>query len=121
MPTMDLSPVLDRLNVGPVTLHRYSPPVQNEYGGFTADLTPTEVSLDPVIVHTVSGRDLDQVPEADRTKETIQVYSTVPLIEGTDRIAYQGRTFRIAKAFDESLNGGYFLAYATLEEPGGGA
>lgn len=119
---INTSPLISALSIGPITCLRAVPPTQNAFGGF--DPSPErKVILDPIQIHTLSGRDLLQVPEADRNKETIQLYTVVRLYvaddgQAADRVCYHDRIYRVIKVFNEDLNGGVFIAYASLEEPG---
>ena len=118
---MDLSPLIRSQNTGPLTVSRANPPTQNKYGGFDA-ATPVEVELDPVVVHTAGGRDLEQLPEADRSKETIQLYALERLYASdgdkvADRVLYQGRTYRVVRIEDYDQHGAVWFALAQLEEP----
>lgn len=121
---MNVTGLIQRFQpASPVTLIRALAPVLDDATGVFEPTEPTESTLSPVVVHTVSGRDLAELPEASRTSETIQVYATERLfcaddgVQDADRIRYRGRTYRVAKTFDEAANGGGWFAYATLEEP----
>lgn len=114
------SGLIQEFNVGPLTLERRSAPVQNARGGFD-DGTLTTLSLNPVAAHTVDGRDLLQVPEADRTNEVVAFYTTTPLrtseaSAAPDVITYRGRKFRAVRVMDYQLQGGVFITLATLLE-----
>lgn len=122
MPVINAAPVIAALSIGPITCLRANPPVQNARGGFD-DSPERKVILDPIQIHTLSGRDLLQVPEADRNTETIQIYTLVRLHVAddglaADRICYNERVYRVIKSYNEDANGGVFIAYASLEEPG---
>lgn len=113
--------LVQSFNVGPLTLTRRTSPTQNEFGGYD-DVTPSSVTLDPVAIHPVTGRDLDQVPEAHRNRETIRVYTTVRLYVGdggqaADTVSYRGRTWRVVNTEDNELQGGVYLSLAVLEDP----
>jgi len=118
---INTAPLIFALSIGPITCLRALPPVQNALGGYDPT-EPRKVILNPIQIHTLSGRDLLQVPEADRNTETIQIYTVERLFvadEGraADRVCYNERTYRVIKVFNEDRNGGVFIAYATLEEP----
>ena len=118
---MNLAPLIRSQNVGPLTVYRADPPTQNAHGGFD-DATPVEVSLDPVQVHTLSGLDLEQLPEADRSKETIQLYTLERLYmseggKAADLVVYAGRTYRVVTVLDYNQQGEVWIALAQLEEP----
>ena len=115
-----VSSLVTRYNVGPLTVHRPGPGVQNAYGDYT-DAAAATITIDPVAVHTATGRALLQVPEADRTIETIELYTNVRLYlsedgQVADRVEYRDRTFRVVHVDDYDLQGGIYLALAQLEE-----
>lgn len=107
-------------NVGPLELWRAAAPAKNAFGAYEA-ATPVASSLDPVSVHTVTGRELEQVPEADRHRETIRLYTTARLYatddgRAADRVIYDDRTYRVVVAEDFGRQGGVFMAMAVLED-----
>lgn len=124
-PVINAAPLIASLGrcVGPLTCKRAGVSEQNEFGGLEAPAL-YDVTLDPVAAHTVSGRELDQVPEADRNSEIVRFYTTVRLFvadEGkmADRIEYpagSGRTYRIVRVEDYAAQGGVYSAMGALEE-----
>lgn len=117
---LDVAAVLDEFNVGPLQVTRRSAPTGNEYGEATP-ASPVTVTLDPVAVYTATGRELLQVPEGDRHRETIAVHCAERLYvadggQAADVIAYNGRSFRVVRVSDYELQGGVFLALAVLED-----
>jgi len=117
---MNLAPVIRSQSVGPLTLYRAEPPSQNEFGGYD-EAEPEELELDPVAVHTLGGRDLEQLPEADRNTETIQLHTLERLYvadgdKAADKVVYQDRTYRVIRVEDYSLAGGVWISLAALEE-----
>ena len=112
--------IIDDCNVGPLQVERRGPPVQNEFGGFDA-AAPVVFSLNPVAAHNLDGRDLLQVPEADRNSETVQFYTKQRLhvADGgfaPDVVLYRGRRWRITRVQDYEIQGGVFCALGTLED-----
>jgi hypothetical protein len=107
-------------DVGPIPVFRALAPTQNELGAFE----PSEIDdalLSPVAVHTVVGRELEAVPEADRHKETIRVYTVERLFvtddgRAADRIAYDGRVYRVTASENYGPQGDVYLALAVLED-----
>ncbi len=61
-----------------VTLERSNGATTNDEGG-AVRLPPTVRVLPPNVVHPISGRDRNLLPEGDRTRETIVTYVTEPL------------------------------------------
>lgn len=119
----EVASVIADLNMGPLTLERRAPPTKNEHGGF--DPSPVQnIVLDPVSWHTVKldGRDLVQVPEADRNTELRQFYTVVETHVAdenfiADIIVEGGRRYRVEKIHDYAVQGGVFITEARLEDP----
>lgn len=91
---------------------------QDKFGDFAPD-APTAVPIDPIMVHTASGRDLLQLDEADRQTETIKVYTKVRVFcdSGTqDFLAYNSRTWKFSRVKDYLTQGGVFISLALLQE-----
>lgn len=112
--------LVDRMNVGPLALWRAAAPTLNAFGEYV-DATPTESTLDPVAVHTVTGRELEQLPEADRHRETIRLYTRTRLQatddgNEADRVVYDGRTYRVTVAENHGPQGDVYAALAVLED-----
>lgn len=126
---LEVESLVDDFNLGPLTVERRDPPIQNAYGGFDA-VAPVVFALDPVAAHNVQGRDLDQVPEADRNSEIVQFYARVSswpvgvdpgfrVADGgkaPDVVTYRGRRFRIIKVRDFFLQGDVHCALGALED-----
>lgn len=111
LPVADL---VDEFNVGPLTLNRPAASTKDAFGTWQ-DGAETPIVIDPVAVHTVTGRDLEQLAEADRQRETVQVYARVEL-KNRDRIVYQGRSFRLTQAQDYQKQGAVWIALGQLVE-----
>lgn len=119
---LDVAPLVDEFNVGPLAITRRNAPGINRYGereDATADMSPT--SLTPVAVYPPTGKQLEQVPDADRHRETIALATKVRLYVAADGkvadvIAYQGRTYRVVNVGDYEQQGGVFTALAVLED-----
>lgn len=126
---LDVGSVIDDCDVGPLVVERRTDPVQNAFGGFDA-AAPVLFQISPVAVHVLRGRDLLQVPEADRNTETLQVYAknvSFPAAMGAgfrvaddgfapDVALYQGRRYRFTTSQDYSQNGAVWFGLATLED-----
>jgi hypothetical protein len=120
----DLTPTL-----GPLVVERRGQPVKNDFGGFDP-AAPVPFNLTPWSAHNVTGEDLDEVPEADRTSEVVQVYARDGSFpggvslgfrvanrgEGTDVFLYKGRRFRVTMVRDFSAQGRVWCAWGVLEE-----
>lgn len=117
---IDVAPLIDEFNVGPLTVERRAAPVANATGGYDAQ-APSLVVFDPIAAHTVDGRDVMQGPEADRNAETTRFYARARLYAADDGFArdvvlYRGRRWRITKVEDNDLQGAVYMADAVLEE-----
>jgi len=109
-----------RFDVGPLSLWRAAAPTLNAYGERVA-AAPTSTSLSPVAVHTVTGAELEQLPEADRHRETIRLYTTERLRatedgNAADRVVYDGSTYRVVVAENYGPQGDVYAALAVLED-----
>lgn len=111
---LDVAALVNEFNVGPLSLFRPGAATLNDFGE-TAEAAETEIPLDPVCAHTLSGRDLEQLPEADRQRESVQFYARVEL-RNRDRIEYRGRSYRLTQAQDYQLQGACWIALGTLED-----
>jgi len=121
----DLTPELGRLVV-----ERRPPPLKTATGGF-APAAATCIKVSPWSAHNVSGRDLNQVPEADRNGEIVQFYSkdaSWPLGSNkgfkvaddgfaADIVVYQGRRYRVVTVRNFSAQGRAWCALGSLMEP----
>ena len=108
-------------NAGPLEIVRSDPKEQNATGGWETK-RKFSVVFDPATVHTINGRILDQVADADRNTETIRVYVTARVFASdggrdADRVIYRDRCFRVVVVDDYGLAGAVFIADAQLEEP----
>ncbi len=112
--------VIDEFNIGPLNVERRGPRVKNATYGYDA-APATTVVLDPVSAHNVTGRDLEQVPEADRNSEVVQFYTKVRLFvadggQSADVVTYNARRFRIIRVQDFALQAGVFCCFGALED-----
>lgn len=83
----------------------------------------TLLTLDPVVIHNMAGRDLLKLPERDRSTEHIAGYSLVRVYVGVaafdpDIVRYNGRKWRVDNVQDYDAQGGVFLWAAALMEEG---
>jgi len=121
MPLLDVASLISEFNVGPITVLRRTAPTLNSYGEFVAG-AQSVVILSPCAIHTATGRVLDQLPEAERNNETIEVYTDGQRLyvaddsKPPDVVIYQGRNYRISVVNDFMLDGGVYFALAVLED-----
>jgi len=124
---IDVGSVVVDCNVGPLTVTRRTVPVQNSYGGFDPAASVLFL-LAPVAAHVATGRDLEQVPEADRNRETVQFYArdaswpagqsigfrVADQGHAPDVITYNGRDYRFTTSQNYSTQGAVWCGLATL-------
>ena len=120
MDPLEVADLIDEFDIGPLIAENFPEPVQNQFGGFDAG-TPVEVVLDPVAAHNLTGRDLDQVPEADRNSEIVQFYIKVRLFvadggRAASVVNYRDRRYRVVTVRDFELQGEMFCAFGALED-----
>ena len=122
MPTLsNVAGIIPSLaTAGGIDILRRGEPVPNSYGEFIP-APEVIIHVEPVVVHNLSGRDLEQVPEANRNRETIEVYTRVRLYvaddsKDADIIRYRGRRFKVIQTMDYDLQGGVWIGIATLED-----
>ena len=118
IPVADL--VSDCAIPGGLNIRRAGQPVQDDFGDFVP-AAETTILLNPVSVHNLTGRDLDQLPEADRNSEAVRIYTQVRLFvadggNAADILEYQGRDWRMTQVLDYSIAGGVYVSTATLED-----
>lgn len=112
--SFDLTPQLGALKV-----ERRGVPTLNEFGEFVSP-APSFLRVSPWTAHTAGGRTLEQVPEADRNKETIEVYVQrvrLYVADGNrqpDVVHYQGRRWRVVTCNRFDVQGGVYFALAVL-------
>jgi hypothetical protein len=105
---------------GGLTIRRAGQATQNQYGGFTPAVS-VGILINPIAVHNMTGRDLDQLPEADRNSEAIRVYTKRQVFvqdnnQAADIVEYQSRTWRVTQVLDYSIQGGVYISTATLQD-----
>lgn len=128
MALMDpVASLVDEFNLGPLTVERQGAKVQNATFGFDEGPVAT-FSIDPVAYHNVTGRDLEQVPEADRNSEVVQFYardSSWPIVQtpgfrvsdGGDQpdvITVETRKYRVVTVRNFSTQGRVWCAFGVL-------
>ncbi len=117
---LEVASLLYELNMGPLDVTRRSPPTKNQFGGYDAN-TPEAFVLDPAVWHDVTGRDLLQVPEADRNGGVKQIYGIVRqhVADGArvaDVVTVKDRKYRMVKVFDYEVQGAVYFGMAVLED-----
>lgn len=105
---------------GGLTVFRAAQATQNKYGGWEA-AAELAIPFDPISVHNLTGRDLDQVPEADRNSENIRVYTQQRMFvqdnnQAADIVEYQSRRWRVTQVLDYSIQGEVYVSTAVLED-----
>ena len=87
-------------NMGPLRVNRPGLPTQSAAFGDFLDASPKEFELNPVHVQTVTGRELEQIPQADQHRETICLFTHD----------------RLLKVENYEVHGGIFCSTAQLED-----
>jgi len=103
---------------GGLVIRRKGTPTQDVYGDWQP-AAETSITFDPATAHNLTGRDLLQLPEADRNNEAIRVYTKDRLYVAdagfsADVVEYQGRDWRIIQVLDYAQQGGVYVSTATL-------
>lgn len=112
--SFDLTPQL-----GPLKVERRAAPALNEFGEFVSP-APTILRVSPWVAHTAGGRALAQVPEADRSKETIEIYVQNFRLYVADNnrqpdvVHYDDRRWRVVVANRFAAQGRVHFALAVL-------
>lgn len=91
---------------------------QDELGRFTTTVNST-TRFNPIMVHDIDGRELQQLPEADRNFETVQAYARQRFFcddSFQDFVAYNGRDWKVVKVADYLIQGGGFWALIQMRE-----
>ncbi len=125
----EIASLVDEFNLGPLTVERRGPKTKTKFGDFETP-APDVFEIDPVSAHNVTGRDLDQVPEADRNSEVVQFYArdrswpagkekgfrVADKGKLPDVVLYNGRRYRIATVRDFSTQGRVWCGFGVLED-----
>jgi hypothetical protein len=117
--------IINRFNVGPLQMTRHPGRVKNERGAYEP-VTPFVFEVNPVAAHTVDGRQLLQVPEADRNSEIVEFYartSSFPAGQearflvadaSSDVFLYLDRSYRFVGNHNYTPQGGVLIGFAAL-------
>ena len=129
MALMDpVASLVDDFNLGPLTVERMGPRILTSTFGYDAG-SVIALTINPVAYHNVTGRDLDQVPEADRNSEVVQFYArdgSFPAGQLGWRVADDGsqadvillgsRRYRVVTVRNFSDQGRVWCAWGALED-----
>ncbi len=105
---------------GGLTVFRAGQATQNAFGGFDA-AAEVPMLVDPIAVHNLTGRDLEELPEADRNSEAIRVYTRARIFvqdasQAADVVEYTGRRWRVTQVLNYEAQGGVYISTATLQD-----
>jgi hypothetical protein len=109
--------ILD-LNMGPLVLERRAAPVQNDRGVWV-EQAPTLINVNPVVWHTLEGRELALSKAADMNKEVRRFYARIRFYvsdTGSDIVQCEGKRYRFLSSSDYLTSGGVFFGDAVLED-----
>lgn len=115
---LPVAELIDDCNVGPLTVERRAAPTQNEFGAYEPSAV-TLITVDPVAAHNLTGRDLLQLPEADRNREVTEFYTKVRLFvaddgQAADVVQYNNRRWRVIKVLDYEQQGAVYMSWGIL-------
>lgn len=119
---LDVAPLIGQFNSGPLVVSRRAKPVRNASTGVMEPQAATTVQIGPAAVHTVTGRELMALPEADRAKDVRRFYTQQRIyvagsgVYEADVITYQGNRYRAKIAHDYASNGGAWIVDAVRME-----
>ena len=92
--------------------------------GFPVAGSSSTFTLSPVIIQPLSGREMQHVPEGQRNREWLRVYSQTALrtaAEGNgvmaDTFAYAGATYEVQSVDNWSPNANYYAYRAARVSP----
>lgn len=117
---LPVASLISDCNLGPITVERRTSPIKNAFGGMDPSAA-VNVIFDPITWHTLNGRDLLQVPEADRNTEIRQFYTVARLFvadggQAADVVIDGGRRYRCIKVNNYDPQGAVFFTLAVLED-----
>lgn len=111
MVPIDVAPLVDEFAV-PLTLKRAINPTIDVFGRSIGGES-TRIALVGSAHVESSRRVLERLPEADRDRETISVYTRTTLkIQPPDVIGYNGTDYQIAWLSDHAIQGEVHIALA---------
>ncbi len=115
---IDVSALIGDIPTVSVTLRTFGASSVDALGEAT-DGAATDAAVE-VVAHPMTGRALERMPEADRTREPLALYSLQELpIAGSTRpaqVLYQSRWYEIVRVEDYLALGGMWMAEARLVE-----
>lgn len=120
MTPLEVDGLLNDFDVGPLNVTRRAAPTRDEHGEYPA-ASPSTVVLSPVAVCPPEPDQLLQVPEADRHRAVIGVYTRQRLHnnEGgfaADVVTWNGRPYRVVSVMDLEQQGEVFISMAVQED-----
>ena len=117
---LPVASLIPQANVGPLVVTRRGAPVKSASGAW-APGPAASFSVDPIACYTVTGRDLQALPDADRSKDVRRFICRVRIRvagEGVppDVITYLGNDYEAKIAHDYAENGGVWIVDAVRLE-----
>lgn len=110
---IDVAPLIGDIPTTEVTVRSHGASTVNAYGESTASVTD---STRDVVVHPATTAALERLPEADRLRETIAVYSTSALSTTSstkpDLVYYESDWYEIVESEDYNTLGGMYITLA---------
>jgi hypothetical protein len=121
LPLLELNRIEGGLEVevpGAQTVNVFGETVDAEPEEAEEDAEPT--IYDPIAVHPAEPHELEQLPDALRTKATLTIYATQPLFDPTTGracvVLYGGRRWEAVWQRDYSVQCGVYEALAQYQE-----
>ncbi len=112
---LDVAPVIDEFLVS-MTVERFPTPTRNALGHMVTGSAVSTPLIGAGIV-TTARRHLERLPEADRQRETIVVYTrTATQLTTPDVITLNSKRYQVTDVSDYALQGDCFVTLAQLIE-----
>lgn len=120
MTPLDILPVIDEFNVGPLTRRRYTASVKNQYGETEAPAAAT-AAIPVIAAFPTSKRDLSWASEALRANDWATFVTPTEIRADQsgalpDEIEYNGFVWRIMGLADLALQGAAYVGYGMAVE-----
>jgi len=115
---LPVASLIDLFDQGPITITRAGSGTINAYGEVTPAAT-SQVVLERVAVHVLTGLDLAAIPAGDGNHEAIKVYTTEALYTSEDTrtadlVPYEDRWYRVITSKNINTNGRVWVSVAQL-------
>jgi hypothetical protein len=120
MSTLDLVDVIDSLGTGDIVIERERAAA---FSGGNATAGADDILKVRAVAHHATSRDLMRLPENDRVKETIVIFTDTELRVSSvargmrgDVVRYGGSRYEVIRREDWEVQAGHFRCYASRLE-----